>query len=214
MHPILFGNNIIIILFSIIILQITVIVLCGTWDNCLHWHCSLHPDNSQLIYFLVGYCSYFSDRKQKIHLSLSCFFSSLLDRKHRIDPLSFCFLSSLFQLCTTDTVLFQLCTMYTALFQFCTMYTVLFQLCTTDTVLIFFLAVFSLWVLQGNVDVLQYGRNMFSVYGIEVGWYLFLFQLCTIDTALCFSLQLFHYIYCKAIWMSSSMVVTVLACMV
>ena len=64
MHPIPFILNIIIILFSIIIPQMTVIVLCGYWDNHLHWHSSLHPDNSQLIYFVVGYCSSFSDRKQ------------------------------------------------------------------------------------------------------------------------------------------------------
>ena len=181
MHPIPFLLNTIIILFSIIIPQMTVIVLCGHWGNHLHWCSSLHPDNSQLIYFLVGVLSSFSYRKQKINLSSSCFLSSL----------------------------FQLCTMYTVLFQLCTMYTVLFQLCTMDTVLIFFLAAFF------TADtVRQFGCHTFGMYGMQVRRYHFQFQLCTTDTALCFSLQPFHYVYCKAIWMSSSMIVTCLVCMV
>ena len=31
----------------------TVVVSCGHWDNHLHWCSSLHPDNSQLIYFFL-----------------------------------------------------------------------------------------------------------------------------------------------------------------
>ena len=44
--PYPFYINIIIILFSTIIPQMIVIVLCGHWNNHLHWHSSLHPDNS------------------------------------------------------------------------------------------------------------------------------------------------------------------------
>ena len=79
-----FILNIIIILLSIIIPQVTVVVLCGHWGNHLHWRSSLHPDNSQLIYFFSGGTVFFSHRKQKIHLLSPCFLSSLLDRKQRI----------------------------------------------------------------------------------------------------------------------------------
>ena len=81
MHPITFILNIIIILFSIIVPQVTVVVSCGHWDNYLHCHFSLHPDNSQLIFFSVGYRSSVSGRKQKNHL-------------YHLAPCCLCFISA------------------------------------------------------------------------------------------------------------------------
>ena len=54
---------------------------------------------------------------------------------------------------------------------------------------------------------------MYTVWFQLCTMYTALFYLCTIDTTLCTSLQLFHYIYCEAISMSSCMIITHLACM-
>ena len=82
----------IIILFSIIIPQMSVVVLVDTGAFIYIGVSSLHLDNSQLIYLALGYHSSFSDRRHKIHLLSSDSMSSLLDRKHRIHPSSSYFL--------------------------------------------------------------------------------------------------------------------------
>ena len=107
MHPIPFYINII-ISFSFIILQMTVIVSCGHWGNHLHWYSSIHPGDSQLIYCWVGYCSSFSDRMHKFifHCLTSCLpcFSSVPCVQFGISSVPcvlFCF-----KLCTIYTPLF------------------------------------------------------------------------------------------------------------
>ena len=151
----------------------TVIVLYGHWDNHLHWHSSLYPDNSQLIYLLVGYSLFFQIGSKNFifhHLAscLLCFSSAL--------QTLFCFSSApciLFCFSSTPCILFCFSSAPCMLFLFS------------------FLQLFSLQILLVNLDVLWYDSHMFGVYGMEVRWYHFLFQLCTTDTAFCFSLQLF-----------------------
>ena len=93
----------IIILFSIIIHQMIVVVLCGHSGNHLHGCSSINLLFQWVTVLLI------SDRMQKIHLlSLYCF-------------------SFLFQLCITYTVQYHLCTMHIVLFiKLCTAGTILF----------------------------------------------------------------------------------------
>ena len=68
----------IIILFSIIIFQMTVVVLCGHWGNHLHWYSSTCLDDSWLIYCFNGVLFFFFQIWcKKIHLLSSCFLSPL-----------------------------------------------------------------------------------------------------------------------------------------
>ena len=72
----------IIISFSIIILQMTVVVSCGHWGNHLHWYSSVHLDKSWVMYCFSGILFFYWDRMQKnpsfIVLLLVSFFVAAL----------------------------------------------------------------------------------------------------------------------------------------
>ena len=63
----------------------------------------------------------------------------------------------------------------------------MFQLYTIDTAFCFFYTAFSLHILWGNLDVLQYDGHTLDMYGVEMIWYHFssVFSLCffTMDFA-------------------------------
>ena len=151
-HSIPFILNIIIILFSIIIPQITVIVACGHWDNHLHWHSSLYPDNSQLIYCVVGYCSFFQIGSKKfiLHHLASC----LLCFSSGPWPLFYFSSGGCILFCFSSAPCILYCFSSAPCILFCispaACHTVLFQLCTMFTVLGMFPAASSLCILQGN----------------------------------------------------------------